>query len=150
MHEPYDDDEDEYNDDQYNNDYQPKNNPYQWYYKFDIGPDTPMSSWLNDMINKWISSDDIKSLGGLYDLGIGNNLPGFPLKKFPVNSWNPNTDKGNSFQYLGSNYQDSPIWKTKYFVVDKINNEYKLHLQSHAAYFLKQPAYYKGLQDILN
>lgn len=151
MHESYeDDDEDQYHDDeQYNNDY-PSKKPYQWYYKFDIGPDTPMSSWLNDMINKWISSDDIKSLGGLYDLGIGNNIPGFPLKKFPVNSWNPNTDKGNSFQYLGSNYQGSPIWKTEYFIIDRLNSEYKLHLQSHANHFVKQPHYYKSMFDILN
>ena len=69
---------------------------------------------------------------------------------FPVNSWNPNTDKGNSFQYLGSNYAGSPIWKKKYFVYDPINQQYKLHIQAHAKHFVLQPDYYNGLFEILN
>jgi len=138
-----DDQNDEYDDDQYDYDH-PSLNPY--YYKFDVGPDHPISKWINDIIN------NIMEPGKDFNLTseMLNNISGFPLKTFPVNSWNPNTDKGNSLQYLGSNYQNSPIWKKKYFVVDKINNEYKLHLQVYASYFLKQPKYYKGLFDILN
>jgi hypothetical protein len=71
------------------------------------------------------------------------------VKKFPVNSWNPNAG-GNSLQYLGSNYQGSPIWKKQYFAFDPINTEYKMHIQAHAAHFINQPIYYKGLFDILN
>lgn len=146
MHESYDDHDEEYEDDYYNNDY-PPSNPYQWYYKFDIGPNTPISSWLNDMINKWIGHNPFDNSNDSWKIV---NIPGFYNKKFPVSSWNPYTGKDNSFQYLGSNYQGSPIWKKQYFAVDKINTEYKLHLQSHAGHFVKQPIYYKGIFDILN
>jgi hypothetical protein len=129
MNEPYDED-DEYDDDQYNYDY---NDPYKFYFKFDI-----------DQINNLFK--DIDLYYSLSDVAI----PGFPFVSFPVNSWNSNTEKGNSFQYLGSNYQGSPIWKKKYFVSDPINNEYRLHLQAHAKHFVEQPVYYQGLFDILN
>ena len=137
MHENYE--EDDYDDDQYDYDH-PSLNPYQWFYKFDVTPDSPLSKWINDIVNNFMgSSEDYKI----------THIPGFPFKMFPVNSWNPNTgDLG--FQYLGSNYQNSPIWKKQYLVIDKINNEYRLHLQSHAVHFLQQPKYYKGLFDILN
>ena len=127
MNEPYDED-DEYDDDQYNYDYNDQYDPYKFYIKFDI-----------DQINNLFK--DIFSI---------SNIPGFPIVSFPVNSWNSNTEKGNSFQYLGSNYQGSPIWKKKYFVSDPINNEYRLHLQAHAKHFVEQPVYYQGLFDILN
>ena len=138
MHEPYEDDED-YDDDDYNYDYD--NNPYdpyKSYFQFDVG-NAPLSDWSKNMID-----DIVKDSFGI------NSITGFPYKMFPVNSWNPSTDKGNSLQYLGSNYQGSPIWKKQYFVVDKINNEYKMHLQDHAHHFVSQPTYYKGLFDILN
>jgi len=133
MHEDFNDDDD-HQDDDYNYDH-PSLNPYQWYYKFDVGADTPLSKWINDLFNE-------------FNANI-TNIPGFPVKKFPVNSWNPNTG-GSSLQYLGSNYQGSPIWKTEYFLIDKMNTEYKMHLQSHAKHFLSQPKYYKGLYEILN
>lgn len=137
MHDPYDDED--YDDDQYDYDH-PSLNPYQYYFKFDIGPNTPLSQWLSDIVNDFMGAgEDYKMI----------NIPGFPSKMFPVNSWNPNTG-GNSFQYLGSNYQGSPIWKKQYFAVDKFNNEYKLHLQAHAGHFVKQPTYYRGMFDILN
>jgi hypothetical protein len=125
MHEDYDN---EYDDDEYDYDH-PSLNPYQWYYQFDIGADTPLSQWLNDMIN---------------------NIPGFPVKKFPVNSWNPNTGKGKSYQYLGSNYSGEPIWKPIYFVHDKFHTDYINHLKHNAVYFIQQPSYYKSLYNILN
>lgn len=135
MHEPYDED-DEYDDDQYNYDYSDQYDPYKFYFKFDVDSNSSLSDWLNNLFK------DIYSMP--------NIVPGFPVFQFPVNSWNSNTEKGNSFQYLGSNYQGSPIWKKKYFVSDPINTEYKLHLQAHAKHFIQQPLYYEGLFDILN
>jgi hypothetical protein len=85
---------------------------------------------INDIVNKEIDFDK--------------------MIVFPVNSWNPNTGGKDKLQYLGSNYNKEPIWKTKYFISNLINQEYKKHLQSNAAYFIKQPNYYKGLFDILN
>lgn len=137
MHEDYEDED--YDDDHYDYDH-PSLNPYQWFFKFDVGPDTPLSKWLTDIVNKFIgSSEDYKMI----------NIPGFPPKMFPVNSWNPNTG-GNNLQYLGSNYAGSPIWKQQYFVLDKIQIQYKLHIQANARHFVSQPVYYKGLFDILN
>lgn len=134
MHEPYDED-DGYDDDQYNYDYNDQHDPYKFYFKFDVDSNSSLSNWLTDLFK------DIYSI---------QNIPGFPIVSFPVNSWNSNTVKGNSFQYLGSNYQGLPIWKKKYFISDPINIEYKLHLQAHAKHFIQQPTYYQGLFDILN
>jgi hypothetical protein len=144
LNDPYDNDDDDGYDDDYYDYPNPSHNPYQWYFKFDASQDTPLSSWINDMINGIINPKD--NLSG-YNI---NNIPGFPVKKFPVNSWNPNTGKGKSFQYLGSNYVGEPIWKSKYWIVDPLDQEYVLHLQNHAAHFVKQPSYYKGMFDILN
>ena len=135
MNEPYDDD-DGYDDDYYDYDH-PSNKPdYKWFFKFDIGPSSPISSWLNDIIKdtNWYSMQSI---------------PDWPTIKFPVNSWNPNT-VNNKFQYLGSNYAGEPIWKSKYWISNKTNDEYKKHLQSNAKHFINQPKYYEGLFDILN
>jgi len=139
MHEPYEDDEDEYDE---NDNYQYPYNPYQWYYKFDVDSNTPLSDWINEVVKNFVDplgKNDWKLL----------NISGFENKKFPVNSWNPNT-ANDKFQYLGSNYHGYPIWKTKYFVIDKIHIEYKLHLQAHASHFVKQPSFYNGMFDILN
>lgn len=137
MHEPYDD-EDGYYDDQYDYDNPESLNPYKFYFKFDVD-NTPLSDWIKNMID-----DMMKDPFGT------NSIEGFPYKMFPVNSWNPDTAKNKGFQYLGSNYQGSAIWKKQYFAIDKINIEYKLHLQSHASHFINQPNYYNGLFDILN
>lgn len=139
MHEPYDED-DEYDDDQYNYDY--KSNPFQWYYKFDVGPDSPISKWMDDLIN-----DIIKNTNQDYN---PNNIFSFKPIKFPVNSWNPNTGKDNTYQYLGSNYHGEPIWKKKYFIHNKLQTDYVLHLQNYVTHTVSQPSYYKGIFDILN
>lgn len=138
MHEEYEDDE--YEDDEYDYDH-PSLNPYQYYYKFDAGPDHPISKWINDIVNNLMGSSDNYKI---------TNIPGFPIKMFPVNSWNPNAGKGNSFQYLGSNYAGEPIWKSKYFIHDKLQSDYINHLSNYAAYFVQQPSYYKSLYEILN
>lgn len=128
MNEPYDDDE--YGDEYY--DYDDKYDPYKFYFKFDIDQNSSLSNWIIDMFSNIF------------------NAPTLSDVPFPVNSWNPNTEKGNTFQYLGSNYQGSPIWKKQYFIKDSINIEYKKHIASHAQHFIKQPVYYNGMFDILN
>lgn len=132
MYDPYDDDE--YDDDHYDYDNAQSNDPYKFFFTFDIG-NTPLSEWLEKMIKD------------TFDI---NNITGFPVIKFPVNSWNPNTANDKKFQYLGSNYSGEPIWKKKYFVHDVLQSQYLNHLQSHAVYFIQQPLHYKSLYDILN
>jgi len=134
MHDPYNDEDDEYDDDYYNYDYSDQYDPYKFYFKFDVNQNSPLSEWISKMINNIFGKD--------FDLD--------KMMVFPVNSWNPNTAGKNSPQYLGSNYYKEPIWKTKYWINNPINQEYKKHLESNAAYFIKQPQYYKGLFDILN
>ena len=141
MNDPYDED-DGYDDDQYNYD-----NQNIWYFKFDISQNPSFSKYINDIVNNIINPLD-ESIMDQIDKAWGINNKSESV--FPVNSWNSNTGKTKPFQYLGSNYNKEPIWKSKYFVVNKINTEYKLHIQKHVVYFLKQPNYYKGLFDILN
>lgn len=132
MHDPYDDEDDGYDDDYYDKDYNDQYDPYKFYFKFDMN-NTPLSDWITNMIN------DI----------VNKEIDFDKMIVFPVNSWNPNT-VNNKFQYLGSNYNKEPIWKTKYFICNAVNQEYKNHLQHNASYFIRQPNYYKGLFDILN
>ena len=56
----------------------------------------------------------------------------------------------NVFILLGNNSYDEKVYKSKYFAVDTIHVEYLNHLRSHPGYFLQQPAYYKGMFEILN
>lgn len=57
---------------------------------------------------------------------------------------------GESLQYIGSNTYQEQIWTKKYFLSDKMHQEYLKHLRSHASYFLTQPHYYKNMFNILN
>jgi len=137
-----DEDQEYYNDDDddYNYDH-PSLNPYYNYYKFHIEPDSPLSKWIGDIVKNFIEyGEDYSTI----------NIPEFPSKLFPVNSYFSGTGKEQSFQYLGNNYDNAKIWKKKYFVIDKIHIQYKMHIQSYPSYFLQQPTYYKGLFDILN
>lgn len=144
MHDPYDDEDDGYDDDYYNYDYGDQYDPYKFYFKFNIDQNTPLSDWIAKMINDIFQNPESNDP---YKI---NNIPGFPSYVFPVNSWNPNTANDKKFQYLGSNYAGQPIWKSKYFISNPLNTEYKLHLQNHASHFVNQPSHYKGLFDILN
>lgn len=135
MNDPYDE-EDDYDDDYYDYDHPSNNQDHKWYFKFDVGINNPISSWISDMLDE-------------LNLFSSTPVPGWPIKKFPVNSWNPNT-ANNKFQYLGSNYAGEPIWKSKYWISNKTNDEYKKHLQANAKHFINQPKYYEGLFDILN
>jgi hypothetical protein len=134
MHEPYDDEDDEYDDDYYNYDYGDQYDPYKFYFKFDVNQNSSLSEWISKMIDNVFGKD--------FDID--------KMIVFPVNSWNPNTEKNKSFQYLGSNYHKEPIWKSKYWVIDNIYHQYKAHIQSHAKHFILQPNHYRGLFDILN
>lgn len=134
-------DDDNYEDDDYN--YDDSQNPYKHYFKFDPTAWDAWGKWLQDALN-----DIVDSQANVWY--IMPNVEGFPKKSFPVNSYFSSTGKDKTFQYLGNNYQGSQIWKKKYFVIDPINIAYKKHIESHAAYFLHQPSYYKGLFDILN
>lgn len=129
MNDPYDE-ENDYEDDYYDHD--DNQNLYKYYFKFNMDQSTPLSDWISKLISDILSKDIDKPT------------------KFPVNSWNSNTAGKNMPQYLGSNYYKEPIWKTKYFVINLLDQSYKFHLQSNAAYFLQQPKYYKGLFEILN
>jgi hypothetical protein len=137
MHEDYEDDN--YDDDSQDN----LESQYKKYFKFDPDAWDAWGKMLYDTLN-----DIVEYPSNVWYIAPKN--PGFPYKSIPVNSWNPNTGKGNSYQYLGSNYQGQPIWKKKYFVCDPINALYKKHVERHAIHFINQPHYYKGLFDILN
>lgn len=138
MHEPYDDD-DGYDDDYYNYDNNDPNK-YKWYFTFDVDKSKSLSDWVLNQLNDLFKTDK----------WTVDNSTGLPIIQFPVNGWNPNTGNDLKFQYLGSNYQGQQIWKTKHFLGDRYNQEYRSHLQSHAAHLVKQPHYYKGMFDILN
>ena len=125
MHESYDDDDIPYD-------------PYKFFFQFDT---EWIAKYIDQIVKKLSESD--------YDYKI-TNIEGFPYKSLPVNSWLSNTAAGSSSLYLGNNYWNEGIWKKKHFVTDKLQNEYILHLQSHSAYVVKQPRYYKNLFEILN
>lgn len=137
--EPYNEDED-YDDEKY----YPDQGMYKKYFKFDEKAWDAWGQWLYEAMQDIVES----SPNVWYTPTV---IPGFPIQKFPVNSYFSNTGKDNkSYQYLGNNYDGAAIWKKKYFVSDPIQSEYIDHLAHHASYFVKQPHYYKGLFDILN
>jgi hypothetical protein len=128
----YDNDDMEY-DDEYDKD--SFDQKYKHYFKFDPDAWDAWGKLLYDTLNDVVEySPNVWHVYG-----------------FPVNSYISNTGKDNkSFQYLGVNYDGVGIWKSEYFIYNKIFHDYIKHIQNHAAYFLKQPHYYKGLFDILN
>lgn len=134
MNEQYHNEEDSYDDEYYDHDYGHKYDPYKFYFKFDIS-NSPMSDWMQKFIDDLISNP----------FGT-DNVTGFPVKDLnPIYG-----GESKAPLYIGNNLYKEPIWKTKYFVCDKINITYKNHIKSNAVHFLKQPTYYKGLFDILN
>lgn len=138
--EPYDED-DNYEDD---TKYYPDGGMHKQYFKFDPSAWDAWGKWLYDAMKNIVET----SPNVWY---TPTKIEGWPIKKFPVNSYFPNTGKDKkTFQYLGSNYDGVNIWKKKYFISDPMQNMYIDHLSNHAAYFVKQPHYYKGMFDILN
>jgi hypothetical protein len=141
MNNPYDDepysDYDDYDD---GHDYDNISNWNKFYFKFDVNPYGSLSDWIKKMMED------------LVDFQTPILPEGFSPVSFPVNDlFSHNTvSGGNSLLYLGNNHHNEQIWKKKYFVHNKLETEYVLHLQSHARYFISQPRYYKGLFEILN
>ena len=118
-------DDPEYNDD-----------PYKFYFQIDT-----------DWIQKYMDSL-IKKLSESYETPL---LPeGFKPISLPVSSWLSSTADDKKSLYLGNNYWNEGIWKIKYFIYNKLQKEYELHLQSHARHIVSQPRYYEGLFEILN
>ena len=135
-------------DDNYDDDYEDSSqdnldSQYKHYFKFD--PDA-WDSWgkfltdaLKDIVeyphNTWY---------------VMPNIPGFPKKSVPVNDYFSKSGNFKNSLYLGNNHHKEPIYKTQYFVHNKLHSDYKNHLRSNAVHFLQQPNYYKGMFDILN
>lgn len=131
-----------YDDDDYNQ--YPSYNEYGYQYnskKFDVDW-AAWEQWLSKAIQEIVEEDKNVWV-------FGHNLK--DDKKFTINNASiKDTSKDKYFMYLGSNYYNEGVWKSKYFIVDNIEVEYKQHLASNAAHFLRQPHYYKGLYDNLN
>ena len=137
MHESYDDNDDYYDDnydDSQDYDQSQSDDIGKLYFKFDITDNNFLSDWVQKTM------DDL----------LKNSL-GFPYVSIPVNSYFSDTaNGGNSFLYLGNNYQNQPVWKAKYLIENKLDIEYKNHIKNYPEHFVKQPVYYRGLFDILN
>lgn len=136
MHEEYDN----YDDDDYEDSQDDLENKYKHYFKFDPEAWDAWGKMLYDALGNIVENSP-----NVWYIGAD-----FGKKSFPVSSYFSNTGKDKTFQYLGSNYQHSQVWKQKYFVYDPIQHQYINHIQSHAVHFIQQPHYYKGLFDILN
>ncbi len=129
----YDPEHDEYDDDEYK--YYPDGGEWHKHeFKFDW---TVWEQWLKDALNDIVEEKENQWI--------------VDSQKFPVSdSASQDTSKDKYFMYLGSNHFQEPIWKARYFINNKLDTAYKNHIVSHAAYFLKQPLYYKGMFDNLN
>jgi hypothetical protein len=135
-----------------NQEYPEDNDPYKFYFQIDT---EWIKKYMDDLINKieykWISKDIIEDV--LNNLSNYNTplLPdGFSPISLPVNDYFSNTAGDKTSLYLGNNQYNEGIWKMKYFVYNKLQKDYELHLQSHAGHIVGQPLYYKGLFEILN
>lgn len=132
----------DYDDDEYN--HYPQYNEYgypSYSKKFDIDW-AAWEQWLSKALKDIVEEDNNVWV-------FGHHIK--PSKKFPVSDVLPKgTLSDKYFVYLGSNHYDEAIWKAKYFVINELDIEYKNHIRSNAAYFLKEPSYYKGLFENLN
>ena len=126
--------------------------PYKFYFQIDTEwVKKYMDSLLNKIEYEWINKEVIED--ALKNLSNYNTplLPdGFSPIELPVNDYFSNTVGGKTSLYLGNNQYNEGIWKMKYFVYNKLQKEYELHLQSHAGHVVSQPRYYKALFEILN
>ena len=130
----------DYDDDDYN--YYPSYNEYGYPKQFDIDW-AAWEKWLSKAIKDIVEEDKNVWI-------VGHNLDK-TNKKFNVgDSTHKNISKQKYFMYLGSNSYDESVWKKKYFVSNKLDQQYRHHLEANAVHFLKQPNYYKGLYDNLN
>jgi len=135
MHQEDDNYEDDYDDSSQDNlESQHKN-----YFKFDPDAWDAWGKMLYEALN-----DIVEYPSNVWYIG-----PGFD-KSLPVNDYFSNAGSFKNSLYLGNNHYKEPVYKTKYFVHDKLETQYKNHLVANAVHFLKQPNYYMGLFDILN
>ena len=136
----YEDPEHEdYDDDEYN--YYPEHSGYGYSEsakKFNIDW-AAWEQWLSKAIKEIVEEDNNVWVFG-HQLTSENK----------INSVKKSTLGDKFFIYLGSNYDEDAIWKTKYFINNKIDQAYKNHISSNAAHFVRQPVYYKGMFDNLN
>ncbi len=133
------------------NDKENNDDPYKFYFQIDTEwIKKYMDSLLNKAEYKWITKDIIEdALKNLPQYKI-EPVDGFPFVPLPVNDYFSNTVVDKTALYLGNNQYNEGIWKMKYFVYNKLQKEYELHLQSHAGYVVNEPRYYKSLFEILN
>lgn len=119
----------DYDDDDYN--YYPEYNEYGFPYSKKFQVDwAAWEAWLSETIKEIVNEED--------------NVWVFGNQK--------NNKKLNDkhFMYLGVNQYDETLWKTKYFINNKLNQQYKSHLAFNAAHVVRQPNHYRSLFDILN
>jgi hypothetical protein len=135
MHEDYEDDNYDDNDDSQDN----YGSQYKHYFKFDPNAWDTWGKFLMDALN-----DIVEYPSNTW------YVSGFPFKKIPVNDYFSNAGSFKNSLYLGNNHYKEPIYKTKYFIHNKLDTDYKNHLRSNAVHFLRQPNYYEGMFDILN
>lgn len=133
-HENYDDDEYKYYP-QYNDYGYPMNSK-----KFDIDW-AAWELWLSDALKEIVQENP-----STWSFGYKSNAS----KKINCNNTKKDSLGDKHFIYLGSNGHDEAIWKKKFFVLNKLEQDYKNHISSNAAHFLRQPNYYKSMFDILN
>ena len=117
-----------------NSDDQPEHDPYKFYFQIDT---EWVKKYMDSLINK------IEYQTPLFPKGFS------PIV-LPVSSWFSSIVADKTSLYLGNNYWNEGVWKQKYFIRDKLHEEYVKHLQSNARHFLNQPRHYKGLYEILN
>ena len=136
MHEDYEDDD--YDDSQDNLESQ-----YKHYFKFDPDAWDAWGKLLTDALK-----DIVEYPNNTWY--VMPNISGFPKKSVPVNDYFSNTGGFKNSLYLGNNHYKEPIFKTKYFIHNKLDTHYRNHLIANAVHFLQQPNYYGGMFDILN
>lgn len=125
-HEDYDDDEHKF---------YPENKPHQ--FKFDW---QSWEEWLKDTINELQTNDDGEWIINYY----------YPSKQKNEKPEDYYDEISKKFLYFGQNQYDESIWKAKFFIKNHFNIHYQNHFMSHAVHIIKQPAYYRGLFDMLN
>ena len=136
MHQEDDNYEDDYDDSSQDNlESQHKN-----YFKFDPDAWDAWGKFLSDALN-----DIVEYPSNVWYIG-----PGFDKGSLPVNDYFSKSGNFKNSLFLGNNHYKEPVYKTKYFVHNKLDTEYRNHLVSNAVHFLQQPTYYEGLFDILN
>ena len=136
MHEDYEDD----NYDDHDNSQDNLESHYKKYFKFDPDAWDAWGKMLYETLNNTVG----------YPSNVWYIGPGFSKGSLPVNDYFSKSGKFKYSLYLGNNHYKEPIYKTQYFIHDKIHSEYKNHLRSNVVHFLQQPNYYKGMFDILN